>query len=220
MSPQANCFQIKGAEIIPGLPPTSDVLEGTPLPWGELQSETIDPNGPRRNWVKHCLHRKSGTRWITGGHQQHEIDPHAGNIFYFDVPDLQFEEAPLLEGLNLWPGGEWHDARPFWRKAREDIDRRTARHVMQRAEIWVLKKQHLLLLVDQYGGVVKLCFAHEGWFLSTVQIEEVVDYLHVRGLNLTTHRGIMWALKNLELICREYPRKQFLNATHEVRERL
>lgn len=214
MSPQANAFQIKGSEIIPGLPRTSDILSGKSLPWGDLH----DQDGPREYWVRYNYHRVEN--WLTGGHQPHDINRREGNVFYFDVPDLQFEGGPLLEGLNLWPGGEWHTAKPFWRQARQERSRHMSRGTLERAEIWVLKTYQCLLLVDQSGAVRILRFAEGTWSLSPVEVDEVVNYLSTRGLAMTTHQGVMWSLKNLELICKTYPEQRFLNTTHGVREYL
>jgi len=103
MSPHINCFQIKGSELVPGIPFSARVI-GQRLP---IETLADLGNQARVFCGRPVIHKGSRRRdnHILGFSTAREADADY-SIVYFEVPDLNFGE-PLLEGLNFWPGGGW-----------------------------------------------------------------------------------------------------------------
>ena len=219
MSSQPNCFQIKGGEIIHGLPLRSNVLGGALLPWRDDVSDLARSAQYREFHVRFHFKSSSGGAWVLGSSPEH-INRRMGDLFYFDVRDIDFEEGPFLKGLNFWPGAEWHNAKPLWRQTLREMDGRKARQALDRAEMWTLKKHFSLVLVDQHGGIRILKFVEGEWCLLLADLGDVASYVFRRGLGMRTRVGLEWAFNSLVTICAEDPDPSFIALREKLHKRL
>lgn len=219
MSSRVNCFQIIGQEAIEGIPLFADKVSfRTELPfWGE------------HRWVKEgriLYGRPSFTIPESDSFillcSPEEVSPKYWMV-YIEVPTLNFGGQPFLEGLNLWPGGEWHSLRQLWRMGPPTVDPRKLRQTVDRCEIWVLENHEQVLLIDQFGGVRTLRRQYDQLQFSQVDRFTMADYICNRGVSMTTHAGALWAFKNLEHLQEGFPDADFsqqLTAVHRHLQRL
>lgn len=208
MSP--NCFQISGNKVVDGIPTKSKVpgcylpVEGAGHQERIMCAEPVYHLSPGED--NYLIVRKTELeikRWYY--------------IIYIEVPDLNFGEAPFFEGLNIWPGAEWHTERPLWRVATVDLeDRRRIRQHVKRAEIWVMKNNERLFLAGQNGSMMLLQTQYRRVLLSPVDVRDLVAYLRQRARYLDTHRGLLWAFENLKIIRDKFPGREVSNALDEV----
>jgi hypothetical protein len=216
MSSRPNCYEVVGQEAI----------EGIPLFTSRVSFQAEPPvGGDRRLLVKERVvygrprfMPKQELSYISVCSKEN-VDPKYW-IVYVEVPALNFGGEPFLERLNLWPGGEWHNKFPFWRKGPPNIDTRKLRQSLDRAEVWVLKYHEQILLVDQFGGVRVLKLGHGQPQFSEVSPLDMADYLCKRGEAMNTHTGVFWAFKNLERMREGFPDMDFGKQLASVRMRL
>lgn len=216
MSSRVNCFQIVGQEVVQGIPLVTDKVSfQKELPFGGerrfLGKERVFYGRPRflypetSSYIMLCDSGLADRKYL---------------VVYVEVPALNFGGQPFLDGLNLWPGGEWHTVRPLWQEGPHAVDRRKLRQTLDRAEIWVLEENKQVLLIDQSGGVRALRRQYGQLQLFEVDRFEMADYLCQRGDSMTTHAGALWAYKNLERLQEGFPDVDFGRQLNITRRRL
>lgn len=207
MSQEGNCLSIVGSEILTGIP--SDT------PWGRSFEHT--PQELVGETVRWATRRGRTTFALT----EPPTDPTSYCFVYFAVPKLYFGTGAYLSGLNLWPGGEWYDHRPVWRRCDHSVDSKVRRKAFDREELWALPgNEPSLFLIDSTGAVRILKRCSDEFELATVSPEDLGAYICARGETLATHSGITWALRNLECLAQGHPDIDFSRSLARVRSRL
>ena len=120
---------------------------------------------------------------------------HQAIYFFIDVAKLRFPEGTFLEGLNVWPGAEWHFDRAVKQSpVHYGVDDKPDR--VNRVQVWRRDRGEKLVIVDQYGGIRILSY-NGGWTLTTPTPQEVATYFYEVGMAAAQVRAIDFALHNL-----------------------
>lgn len=191
-----NCITLSGASFSPGIPMVSQVV-GEALPIrreGTVRSSTV-------LWAKVQPPRSGVDAFI----QPSSDVLKEYLLVYFEVPSLKFDGPALMERGVLWPGGEWHGKIPFWRRVVGNNDRNVQRRNVLRAEIWTMRLNEQLFVVDVSGRVRLLRFRLGQVELVPVELQFVVDYLSVRASMIGNVQGFEWVRHTLERLAESHP---------------
>lgn len=222
-----NCLTVGGANCRTGIPYFSNLI-GERLPIFLPQPDrpttptvrprhveerrrmellTTNPGLPDVSWAEfrtlegvsnHCLLHPRRQPWASN---------HV--IIYLEVPALMFDGPPLLLGREYWPGAEWHDKQPLWRRDVGDTTPSQQRKNPNRAELWKLRIDEQMIIIDTGGRVRLLRFRLGQAELVPVDVPFIVDYLCVRASMYTQVRSLEWADRTMERICASHPGRDF-----------
>jgi len=132
-----------------------------------------------------------------------------GHFLYIDTKLIDFMSGPFLEGLVLWPGGEWHGRRPIWEEAAKN-DRGT---LVKKRQLWQFYNNDELAVIDNAGGVRIYTLIGGHFQLTEPHPHALAKYIYKRGLAAQRFNGVDWAIRQLERLhsaCHSYVDRNWL----------
>ncbi len=199
---EANCYAVFGSTLHHGVPAVwQNPNGGIERPCGDYGDGDTAVRHATINWPSNNLPARRG-----------------GVLVAIYPPRLKLPGEPVSPGLNFWPGGECLVRNGRQSKNCKGVPR--ANWPYNRYELFLLYAGEKLVLCDN-GKRVGIITVNNGEpSLLVPSMQEVVDYIHEAGLRTGTHRGLTWAIRNIETIALTHPRVKTGTALRELQERL
>lgn len=151
---QANCFRIEGWRVLTGIPYHQDserntvIGEALGLPTRGRPGVLLRGKGLKAGFIERAFPRQTAFcgKWLSEWSNKGE----ACAIVYFHVPSLSFD-GPYVDGINLWPGGEWMEKQPWWEAGLGE--EKNPRKWANREQIWILRHDERCVVIDANRGV-------------------------------------------------------------------
>lgn len=226
---QTNCFEVVGAELVPGIP----VSQASSSRYEFFVNFGAMALGTERFRVRVSVQEPHGS--VQNGRLMRGISiiPRSSSQDFFvafDTEKLSFGgEVRKGKGMRfLWPGGDDNGTlRPLWRVAKRGIPK--GLHIRQVAtyQMWALKQGDELFVADGESRVLVLRATPEEILLKSPSPAEMADYLLEKAATYSdcdNEKGLRWAVHCLETLSSEAPHDgevaRSLNAARGFKTRL
>jgi hypothetical protein len=200
MKIDVDCYAVIGSELQLGIPAVwQNPNGGIERPLGD--NGDTDVRQTTMSWPANNLPAKRG-----------------GVVIAVYPPRLKLPGEPVSPGLNFWPGGECLVRNGRWSKNCTGIPR--AKWPYNRYEIFLLFEGEKLVLCDHGMRIAVVNIKKGEPALRTPSPQEMVDYIYEAGMRTGTHRGLLWAIHNIEAIVSAHPRVKAGDALRKLRAKL
>lgn len=219
---RGNCLTVGEDGCHPGIPHFSELIRRrlpifVPRPDGStaivrprnveelhrIEQLRTNPGLPNLFWAEFRALEVLSNHWFL----QPRLKPLSCNYFivYIEVSVPKFDGQPLLVGQEYYPGPEWHDKQPFWWQVIGDRNPSLRRKNPKRAELWKLRINEQIIIIDTSGRVRLLRFRLGQAELVPVDVPFVMDYLCMRASMYTEIPSLLWVCSTVRRLRASHP---------------
>ncbi len=209
---RSNCFTVTGSGIQGGIPyyrEEGSCYVGTqvdpPLPKEKRLHIHLQPPPIAAGRILTAQPRRKGTRAEGSAFLESPTPNAEGYVFFLDTTELNCGE-PLVQGLDVWPGAEWHDFSPFWSMGLDPDDTGHDAEQSRKHLVVCLKSGERCLITALNTGIRILTVDSRGPDIFPATPMLLGKYLLEKAQNPSASGKVLhWANKNIIALAAGFP---------------